>query len=822
MSVKYGKLIINNKSTQLDRLFTYIIDEDLIDSIEVGMRVLVPFGRGNKVITALLVEILDENDSKYKMKKIIDVLDDKPLISKSLLDLGFWMKDRYLASYLDSFQPILPPGDFKEVSSFIELEDLSYRSNSIQEERIVHYLKNKGIVQLQELKDRLNINKINNHLKELEEKNVISISIDVNTRIKIKTERWVKLKDLDLDQESMEGLIEKRFHKQRSIANYLMERKDISLKDLIREVNTSLQTVKELEKKEVLEIYEKPIHRNPIKRKVAFYGKHDLSSNQKKVFNTIAKAIKSQSNKRNYLIHGVTGSGKTEIYLQLVEEVFKMNKSAIILVPEISLTPQTIERFVGRFGKDVAILHSRLSQGERFDQWRKIKEGKVSIVVGARSAIFAPFKNLGLIVIDEEHETSYKSSQNPKYDTIEVAKQRAELEKAYLVLGTATPSMETYYQAKNLDLKLLKLDERINKNQLPNISVVDMREELKLGNKTIFSQELLGKMTETLNKDKQIILFLNRRGFSTFVTCRECGYVAKCKDCEISLTYYKSINKLRCHYCGQTENIPTLCPLCGSRYIKDFGIGTEKVEEYTRQVFPHARIARMDSDTTSSKESHEEILNLVKNKEVDILIGTQMIAKGLDFEDVTLVGIVAGDTSLNLPDFRSAERTFQLITQVAGRAGRGRHEGSVVLQTYNPDHYSIVEAREQNYENFYNSEIALRKEFLYPPFVNIISILVYGSNRTRVGKLSKEIYNIIGREVYKIYGEDYRNYISEPNPAPIEKIQKNFRWMIIIKLENKDLQTIKDLIRKVCLLNEYKLDMDNLKISIELNPNTII
>lgn len=824
MHVKYGKVIISRRATELDRLYTYIIDSDMQDLVKVGMRVIVPFGRGNKVEVGLLVQIVDDMEESFQLKKIIDVLDDKPLISKLLIDLGLWIKEEYLSTYYEAFQPILPPGDFKEVNTFIQLNSLSYIADRDEEDRIIDYLKNndKKIIPLQKLKDDLKIRKINNYINLLEEKGVISLTIDITTTINIKTEKWIEISPEIDREEKINSLIESRFHGQKKIAYYMFQKKNMLVADLIKGQSTSMNTLKELEKKGIVNIYDKNLLRDPIKDHIPLYGKHKLSSSQKEVFKTIKDSIENKSRKNKFLIHGVTGSGKTEIYLQLVEEVLKVNKSAIILVPEISLTPQTIDRFVGRFGQEVAILHSRLSQGERFDQWRKIKEGQVNIVVGARSAIFAPFKNLGLVIIDEEHESTYKSSQNPKYSTVELAKKRVDLEGAYLILGTATPSMETYYKAVNNQINLLELKDRINKNQMPDVSLVDMREELKSGNRSILSDSLRLEMENNLNMKKQTIIFLNRRGFSTFVTCRECGYVAKCENCDISLTYYKNINKLRCHYCGITEDVPIICPVCKSKYIRHFGIGTEKVEEYIRQAFPHARVERMDGDTTSRKGSHEAILRKMNEKVVDILIGTQMIAKGLDFENVTLVGIIAADTSLNLPDYRAPERTFQLITQVAGRAGRGNYPGKVVLQTYNPDHFSILHAQKQDFESFYKSEIQLRREFLYPPFVNIISILVYGSKNQRVCKLSKEIYNIIGEEIYKLYGDSYYKYLNGPNPAPLEKIKKNFRWLIIIKAEDIYLDKLKKLIKRVCIINEYKLDFKDLKISIDINPNSIL
>lgn len=672
------------------------------------------------------------------------------------------------------------------------------------------------------LKSDINVGNINNILNSLENKGLIETTINIKSSISKKTEKWVSLLANDMSLEEIFEMIGNRASKQRQIIEYLYTHKEISFKELSEILNTTLATVKELEKKKLIKIFHKEISRNPIKNDIKRYNKHVLTFEQNKVFQRILDSIKGKDNYNKFLLHGVTGSGKTEIYLQLVEKAIEEGKDSIILVPEISLTPQTIQRFVGRFGDLVAVLHSRLSYGERFDQWRNIKSGKVKIVVGARSAVFAPFKNLGLIIIDEEHESTYKSSQNPKYNTIEVASKRVDLENGYLVLGSATPSLETYYKAECGELLLLKLDSRVNNYSLPKIQVIDMRDELNKGNKSIFSEELYNSIVENLNNEKQTILFLNRRGFSTFVSCRKCGYVVKCNDCDVSMTFHRKINKLRCHYCGLAINPPNICPVCKSNYIKYFGIGTEKVEEITKELFPNARIGRMDMDTTTTKGSHERILRNMKDGNIDILIGTQMISKGLDFKNVTLVGILAADTTLNLPDFRSSERTFQLVTQVAGRAGRGDSKGKVVLQTYSPGHYSINFAKSHDFTNFYNTELALRKEFLYPPYTELISLLVYGEDNNKVASLAKQVYNLLVKEIDWLNENTINNYIIGPYPAPLERIRNNYRWQIILKSKKDNVESLKTLLKWVCIENKYNLIMDNIKISIDIDPNSIL
>ena len=826
MNEKYAKVIINNRGHSTDKPYTYLIKPEMVDIIEIGMRVLVPFGMGNRKIIGIVIEICHSYEGNYKLKNIIDILDDKPLISKDLIDLSMWMSEEYLSPYLDSLQTVLPPGNFKEVKSYISIgEEYGYYKGQLNssEKEIINFILNQDKeVDLDLIRENFSDNNLIKTIKNLENLNLINSSLKVETSIEKKYEKYISLVNEDLDYEEIVKILGKRSYKQIEIVDYLIGLEPIPLKTLMKTTKASLSTIKAVEKKGLIEVFEKETYREPIKNHIKPYEKHKLTKEQENALYTILNNIRKQSSENKFLIHGVTGSGKTEIYLQLVEEILSLNKDSIVLVPEISLTPQTVERFVGRFGDNVAILHSRLSYGERFDQWRKIKEGKVKIVVGARSAVFAPFNNLGLIIIDEEHESTYKSAMNPKYSAIEVAEKRCEQVGAYLVKGSATPSIESYYRAKEGNIGLINLKERVNNKALPEVKIIDMREELNKGNTSIFSEELYYAIDKNLKENKQTILFLNRRGYSTFVSCRQCGYVVKCNSCDISMTYYMTENKLKCHYCGLAINPPNICPVCKSKYIKYFGIGTEKVEAHTKQLFPKARVGRMDMDTTSKKGSHETILQNMKDGKIDILIGTQMISKGLDFKNVTLVGIIAADTSLNLPDFRASERTFQLVTQVAGRAGRGDFPGKVIVQSYNPEHYSIQSSREHDYIGFYNKEILLREEFNYPPFTNIISITIYGENRNKVIKTSQDIYNALISKISINGMEKIQDNIIGPNPAALEKIKNNFRYQILIKSPDKYMKKLKEIIEWVCIVNRDKLDLTGIKLNIDINPNSIL
>lgn len=503
----------------------------------------------------------------------------------------------------------------------------------------------------------------------------------------------------------------------------------------------------------------------------------NLTGEQETAINLISPYIKMQQHDI-FLIHGVTGSGKTEIYIRLINSILDSGRNAIVMVPEISLTTQVIERFIGRFGQDhIAVLHSKLSLGERYDEWVRIKNGQVRIVIGARSAVFAPLDNIGIIIMDEEHESTYKSDMSPKYDTLEVAIKRTKSFNGLVVLGSATPSVISTFRAEQGIYKKIELKERYNKMSLPKVEIVDMREELKMGNKSIFSRALYHEMQKCLEEGQQVILFLNRRGYSTFVTCRECGYVMKCPECGISLTYHKAENAAVCHYCGKKEALPKKCPECGSKYIRHFGTGTEKVEEMTANMFPDYSIARLDLDTIKLKGSVDKIITSFRKGKTKILIGTQLVAKGLDFKNVGLVGIISADVILNIPDYRAAERTFQLITQAAGRAGRGDREGRVVIQTYNSEHYSIEAAALQNYKKFYDTEILLRSSMLYPPFSDIIQIIIIAKNEQICMEGAKKTMIAVKYEL----SQDLRNCVFEPQPLLINIQKEHYRYYILVK-----------------------------------------
>ena len=608
--------------------------------------------------------------------------------------------------------------------------------------------------------------------------------------------------------------------KQKEIVNFLKNNDRVEINDLIDILKVSKQSILSLQNKNLIDIKLEDYYRNPENAYTLEQKEIYLNEEQKNACNKVISEMFDQ-NKKPYMLHGVTGSGKTEVYMEIIDYALSQGLDSIVLVPEIALTPQTITRFKNRFGDIVGVFHSQLSEGQKHDVYKAIKSGNIRILIGARSALFAPFNSLGVIIIDEFHETSYKSEKNPKFSAIEVAKFIANKNNISLVLGSATPSIDEYYKAKNGEYNLIEIKQRANKNPLPKIEVVDMKEELNKGNKSIFSFKLQDEIKQAIKNNHQVILFLNRRGYASFVSCRSCGYVFQCENCDISLTYHKGKNIGRCHYCGYEREIPKECPECSSIYVKPFGVGTQKIEEELKVIFPELKVLRMDKDTTSKKGSLEEILNKFKNKEADILIGTQMLSKGLDFDNVTLVGILSADMILNFPDFKSFETTFQLITQVSGRAGRSDKEGKVVLQTYDTDHYSIRRAINYDFEGFYEDEIKIRKAFGYAPFNNMISVVVSGENENLVKKNIQNMYDSI---IYLLKGRGITDFefILGPNPCSISKINQNYRWQILFKDDNIEINLLKGIIKYICITKRDVVFSKEINISIDINPNSVL
>lgn len=640
---------------------------------------------------------------------------------------------------------------------------------------------------------------------------------NIENRAKEKKVRFIRLAksidEIEFDIESKKIKSEKHIRALRMLDKI----NEIPSKEFEEIADISSAILKTLEKNGYIEFYENAVERNPFLHKViAPTNNLILNDEQQNAYTAVENALDDMMNSE-FLLFGVTGSGKTEVYLQLIEKVLEMGKTSVMLVPEISLTPQTVDRFIARFGQEkIAVLHSKLSVGERYDQWYKIKNGEAKIVIGARSAMFAPINDLGIIIIDEEHDSSYKSETTPRYNVKDVARYLAKEYSIPIVYGSATPDMDTYYKSQNGDIELLELTKRANEASLPDINIVDMRRDLANGNRSSISMRLYEYIKHNLKDKKQTILFLNRRGYSTFIMCRNCGYVAKCKHCNIALTYHSKENTLRCHYCGYEITPFKNCPECNSGSIKYSGSGTQKLEEEVNKMFPNASTIRMDVDTVSKKNSHEDIINRFKDENIDILIGTQMVVKGHHFPNVTLVGVIFADGSLNIDDYRAHERTFQIITQVAGRAGREKDKGNVFIQTYNPDNLAIEFSREQNYKEFYNTEVKIRKALKYPPFCDIILIGFSSEKENNVINSAKHMYMCLKD---KIVNEKLQIILYKPVPAPIDKIKNKFRWRLIVKCKFND--DINNAIEN-CLKNLEMQNIRDVKTIIDINPTNMM
>ena len=855
MEELYIEVAVDLGLAGLEKTLHYRVPGDLQALIEPGQRVSVPLG--NRSVEGLVLRFVDRPEVE-DVKDIRGLVDEVPVLGQDLLKLGLWMADRYMCAPGEVFRTIIPPGVRREGRRVVSLVEAAGqgpddaqkqtfepadrqgrdRRFGETEQRLLDILRRKGRIEIRRLgkimvdpgwAPRLENPDWAPALENLKRQGLVRVEAVYEERQKPRLIRVVEpaldevaaasaLEDLEKAAPKQAVALRRAIELRRSTAfgGAIQAGALLTAAELGRKTGVSPDAIRALVRKGLLREKDVEESRDPFAgRDFGSSFPKTLTEEQRPVLEDI-RARLGRPEPGTILLHGVTGSGKTEVYLQAISEVLAGGGQALVIVPEIALTPQMIERFKSRFGDQVAVLHSRLGEGERYDEWRRIRSGSVSIAVGARSAVFAPFERLGLIVLDEEHENTYKQQESPRYHAREVAEERARAQGALLVLGSATPSVETYTRALSGDIDLRRLTSRIDSRSLPTVEVVDLRDELASGNRGIFSRVLRGKLAERLSRGEQSILFLNRRGYSTFVLCRSCGHVMKCPQCEVSLTYHFAGAGLQCHYCGHREKSPELCPSCGSKYIRYFGAGTERVEEEFKKVFPKARVLRMDVDTTRRKGSHEEILARFGRGDADVLIGTQMVAKGLDFGRVTLVGVIAADTSLNFPDFRSGERTFQLLTQVAGRAGRGQVPGEVVIQTYNPDHYSILAARNHDYETFYSQEIRIRRELGYPPFAQLVNILIWGKSEEAVAGVAERVGGALRETPVRPPPE---LAIMGPSPAPLAKLKGNYRWQVAVR--GPDLDTLKAQVARAIRTLPRKLPEDT-RVVVDVNPSSLV
>ncbi|MGR3206448.1 primosomal protein N' [Bacillus glycinifermentans] len=801
--MNFAEVIVDVTTKNIDRPFDYRIPDKWRGMIKKGMRVVVPFGP--RKIQGFVINVKDASDlSGRSVKDIEEILDLTPVLTEELLELSDWLTEKTLSYKITALQAMLPPAMKAKYA-----KEIKVIGNEPLPEPLQSLFSERNALSYSDIEDPRTLKLIQRQVQE----GNLEVTYKVNQKTNKKTQRTVSaLRSKAELKEALSGLSPQAV-KQKTILEFFIEGSEgmtVTVKELVDKTGGSSASLKPLLQKGLLQEGEREVYRDPYQDRM--FNKTEplpLTEEQSRAYEAISEAVENDRHDV-FLLHGVTGSGKTEIYLQSIEKVLNAGKEAIVLVPEISLTPQMVHRFKGRFGSQVAVLHSGLSTGEKYDEWRKIHRKEVRLAVGARSAIFAPFENLGMIIIDEEHETSYKQEEMPRYHAKEAAIKRAEHHRCPVVLGSATPTLESYARAKKGVYKLLSLKHRVNSQVMPDVSLVDMREELRNGNRSMFSRALMEELEKTLEKGEQAVLFLNKRGYSSFVMCRDCGYVIQCPHCEISLTYHRFGQRLKCHYCGFETGMPSTCPECTSEHIRYFGTGTQRVEEELTKILPQARVIRMDVDTTSRKGAHEKLLTSFGKGEADILLGTQMIAKGLDFENVTLVGVLSADTMLHIPDFRAAEKTFQLMTQVSGRAGRHEKPGKVIIQTYTPSHYSIQLTKTHDYETFFQQEMMHRRVQAYPPYYYLALITVSHEEVTKTALVTEKIVQYLKANIQgdaKILG---------PVASPIARIKDRYRYQCVIKYKQD--HQLAPLLKNI--MDHYKRDIEQkqLTISIDMNP----
>lgn len=795
--VKIAQVIVDVPLMQTDKPFSYIIPKDVEDQVTIGSRVHVPFGRGNRLLQGFVVGFSDTFDNVVTdLKAISEVLDFEPVLNAEQIELAEQMRHTvfsYKISILKSMIPNLLNSQYDK--RLTPTESLS------SEERLALF---------GEKEDRLHSSLTEEEAKKvarLVQAGKITVDYLAKDKKNIKTEKYYHVQAEKIPSADISNRAKKRLE----LRDYLLEHpEEGKLSDLHHLF--SRDVVKFFVDNQLITVLEREKKRSDAYFDVATTDFLDLNAEQAAVVEQVTSQIGQESNP--FLLEGVTGSGKTEVYLHIIDKVLKLGKTAIVLVPEISLTPQMTNRFISRFGKQVAIMHSALSDGEKFDEWRKIKSGQARVVVGARSAIFVPIENIGAIIIDEEHEATYKQESNPRYHARDVALLRAKYHKAVLLMGSATPSIESRARASRGVYQFLQLTHRANPMaKIPKVEIVDFRDYVGQQEVSNFTPYLLEKIADRLEKNEQVVLMINRRGYSSFIMCRDCGYVDECPNCDISLTLHMDTKTMNCHYCGFEKSIPHTCPNCHSRSIRYYGTGTQKAYDELVEVFPQARILRMDVDTTRQKGAHQRILDKFGNHEANILLGTQMIAKGLDFPNVTLVGVLNADTSLNLPDFRSSERTFQLLTQVAGRAGRAEKEGEVLIQTYNPQHYAIQLAQKQDYEAFYAYEMGIRRQLAYPPYYFTVGLTLSHKDEQTVVRKSSELLQLLRQQLsdkIKILG---------PTPKPIARTHNLYHYQIIVKYRFED--NLENVLNQILDLTQLPENKD-LRLVIDYEPQNFM
>ncbi|HAS37412.1 MAG TPA: primosomal protein N' [Ruminococcaceae bacterium] len=815
MSVeKIAAVAVENSAFSFDKPFSYLLNDE---NCMPGCRVLVPFGRGNRCRQGIVLSVAERNGEKG-LKKISQVIDKAPVLNDEMLKLVEWLRERTFCTYFEAAKAVLPSGMcHRTLTTYMAAPDADISGCDDRERQIFTFLSSqKGYVEGEKLLKKLGFSPELSLLEDMAKKGLLVRNYDSARRTGDLTVKTVRL------TESGRELIEtseKLTKKQLEVLNILSDIGTASVKEVCYFTGFTPSVIQALAKKGLVEIFENEVYRDPYENKTVVPEKKEiiLNDEQQTAFRNMLRQY-SDGNGGATLLYGVTGSGKTMVYLRLIDEMLERGKNVIVMVPEIALTPQTLNLFMNRYGKEVAVFHSALSAGQRLDEWKRVHNENVRIVVGTRSAVFAPLENIGLIIIDEEQEHTYKSEQTPRYSAKDVARFRCAYHKALLVFSSATPSIETYAKAMSGQYTINRLTKRYSSSELPNVRIVDMLTDA-LSQSSNFSEELKNRLQYNLDNGRQSILLINRRGYNTFAECKACGHVMTCPSCSISMTYHHANGRLMCHYCGYSEPFTDTCPECGSHDVRYSGTGTQKIEDELSAIFPNARILRMDADSTMGRYSHENKLKDFSDGKYDILLGTQMVAKGLDFENVTLVGVINADQQLNNDDFRSQERTFDLLTQVVGRAGRGKYEGTAVIQTCNPENDVIQIAARQDYDTFFNDELKTRKMLIYPPYCDICLVGFVGENEAKVRSASQKFTDMLKKELISNYS-DQKIIALGPMTARVSKISNKFRYRLILKCKNSKRfrALMSDLLKKVGSDRVF----GDVSVYIDINPENII
>ncbi len=807
---KVARVVIDGATSTFDRQYSYVLPESLSHKCTAGMRVVVPFGRSNLKKQGFVMSTEDSRNVDG-LKSVISVFDSAPVLNDEMIRLCEWMRNQTFCTYFDAIHAVLPAGiGMKMVESYKAVPEFDILALNERQLAVYSFLlkkgtdvKKEGIIKAFSLED-------DSLLSSLCE---IGAVIKENGAVQKLTDATMKMVRLKISADEIEDF--KITSRQREVVDYLLVANEASVKEIMYYTGVSSSVIETLEKHGAVYTYEKEVFRLPHNfTESGSRSEIELTDEQLQVYGELKDKLGTEKGACS-LLYGVTGSGKTQVFLKLVDEVIDSGKSVIVMVPEISLTPQTLSLFGERYGNKVAVFHSAMSGGQRMDEWKRVKNGQAVVAIGTRSAVFAPVSNLGLIVMDEEQEHTYKSEQSPRFHARNIAKFRVNYHNALLLLASATPSMESYFSAQNGKYSLHRLNQRFGGAQLPDVTTVDMKSEIFSGNNGCISRRLADELETVLKDKKQAILLLNRRGYNTYISCPVCGYVATCPNCSISMTYHSANKRLMCHYCGHSAPVEKNCPECGSEHLRFYGMGTQKVEDELKMLFPDAKVLRLDADSTMSRDSFSNYLSRFAKGEYDIMLGTQMVAKGLNFPNVTLVGVIGADQAMYSEDYRSFERTFSLLTQVVGRAGRGGYSGKAIVQTVSPDSNLFHLAVKQDYDAFYSDEILTRKMMVYPPFCDIALLSVSSTDREEAMKAIDKIFNNI-KELLESEYSDVKLVILGPSAAAVPKINLRYRFRMIIKCRFNS--RFREMIRKAMDIRRT----GDTSVFIDINPESVI